>query len=48
MGASALGTGTEEVMEGAVITALYGIFQRRRSWECCISAGDIAGIGFGT
>ena len=27
MGASALGTGTEEVMEGAVITALYGIFQ---------------------
>ena len=46
-GASALGTGTEEVMEGAVITALYGIFQRRHSWECCISAGDIAEIGFG-
>ena len=38
MGASALGTGTEEVMEGAVITALYGIFQRRHSWECCIWA----------
>ena len=37
-GASALGTGTEEVMEGAVITALYGIFQRRHSWECCIWA----------